>query len=93
MIELLECKRLEEIGHLDDSKSSKYHRIINHPMEKCFVLKDIILRLVKEWNIKLDIGKFVNSNPITIVSQHLLPLVKKYQLIIHTFYRLSLGAM
>ena len=44
-IKLLKCKRLEEMGHTNDLKYYKYHRVVSHSVEKYFVLKDIIMRL------------------------------------------------
>ena len=46
-IKLLKCKRLEEMGHTNDLKYYKYHRVVSHLVEKYFVLKDIIIRLAK----------------------------------------------
>uniref|UniRef100_A0A2N9GU49 Retrotransposon gag domain-containing protein n=1 Tax=Fagus sylvatica TaxID=28930 RepID=A0A2N9GU49_FAGSY len=48
VIKLPECKRPEEMGRTNDPKYCKYHRVVSHTVEKCFVLKDLILRLVKE---------------------------------------------
>ena len=53
---LLECKRPREMGHTNNPKYCKYHRVISHPVEKCFVLKDIIIRLAKKGKILLDLG-------------------------------------
>jgi len=38
-IELPDIKRLHEVGREDDPNYSKYHRLIGHPIEKCFVFK------------------------------------------------------
>ena len=54
LIELPECKRPEEMGKVDNSNYCKYHRIINHPIQKCFVLKELIIKLAKERKIGLD---------------------------------------
>ena len=35
LIELSHSKHPEEIGNINDPKYCKYHRIINHPIEKC----------------------------------------------------------
>ncbi|KAA0032810.1 uncharacterized protein E5676_scaffold575G00350 [Cucumis melo var. makuwa] len=48
LIQLLECKRPEQAGKVDDPNYCKYHRVISHPVEKCFVLKELILRLIEE---------------------------------------------
>ncbi|KAA0040518.1 ty3-gypsy retrotransposon protein [Cucumis melo var. makuwa] len=38
LIQLPECKRPEQAGKVDDPNYFKYHRVISHPVEKCFVL-------------------------------------------------------
>ena len=47
VIKLPECKRPEEMGHTNDLKYCKYHQVVSYTVEKCFVLKDLILRLAK----------------------------------------------
>ncbi|TYK22678.1 uncharacterized protein E5676_scaffold195G001240 [Cucumis melo var. makuwa] len=44
LIKLPECKRPVQAGKVDDPNYCKYHRVISHPVEKCFVLKELILR-------------------------------------------------
>lgn len=39
LIQQLEYKPLEQEGKVDNSNYYKYHQIINHAIEKCFVLK------------------------------------------------------
>ncbi|KAM0970769.1 hypothetical protein ACFX15_018202 [Malus domestica] len=39
VIDLLECRRLEEMNRTDSPRYCKFHRFISHPTEKCFVLK------------------------------------------------------
>ncbi|KAM2061591.1 hypothetical protein ACFX1T_046629 [Malus domestica] len=39
VIELPEYKRPEEMNRINDPKYCKYHRIVSHPVGKCFVLK------------------------------------------------------
>ncbi|KAM1297604.1 hypothetical protein FF2_024142 [Malus domestica] len=39
VIELPECKRPEEMNRVNDLKYCKYHRIVNHHVGKCFILK------------------------------------------------------
>ena len=36
-------KRSEKADQTNDLKYYKYHRLIGHPIEQCFVLKDKIL--------------------------------------------------
>ncbi|KAH0658129.1 hypothetical protein KY285_026659 [Solanum tuberosum] len=40
LIELPEMKRPDEAGKTDDQNYCKYHRLVSHPLEKCFVFKD-----------------------------------------------------
>ena len=37
LIHLSECKRPEQAGKVDDPNYCKYHRVISHPVEKCYV--------------------------------------------------------
>ena len=45
VIKLPECKRPEEMGRTNDPKYCVYHQVVSHPIEKCFILNDLILRL------------------------------------------------
>ena len=65
LIELPECKRPKEMGKVDDSNYCKYHRIISHPIQKCFVLKELIIKLAKERKIDLDFNDVAQSNLAT----------------------------
>ncbi|KAA0067522.1 ty3-gypsy retrotransposon protein [Cucumis melo var. makuwa] len=58
-IQLLECKRPEQAGKVDDPNYCKYHRVIGHQVEKCFVLKELILRLARKKKIVLDLEEEV----------------------------------
>ena len=76
LIELLECKRPEDMGKVDDPNYCKYHRIIGHPIQKCFVFKEQIMNLAKENNIDLNFDEVVGSNHVTIVCD-VLPTLKQ----------------
>ena len=65
LIVLPECKRPEEMGKVDDPNYCKYHRIISHPIQKCFVLKGLIMKLAKERKIDLDFNDVAQSNLAT----------------------------
>ena len=65
IIKLLECKRPEEMGRTNDPKYCKYHRVVSQTMEKCFVLKDLNLKLTREGKILLDLDEAVGSNHAT----------------------------
>ena len=62
VIKLPECKRPKEMGCTNDPKYYIYHRVVSHPVEKCFVLKDLILRLAKEGKILLDLDEIAEAN-------------------------------
>ena len=55
LIQLPECKRPVEMGRVKDPNYCKYHRVISHPVEKCFVLKELILKLAIDKKIELDL--------------------------------------
>ena len=65
VIELPECKRPEEMGCVNDPNYCHYHRIVGHPMKKCFTLKDFIMKLAKQGRIHLDLD-VVESNHATV---------------------------
>ncbi|KAA0039557.1 uncharacterized protein E5676_scaffold775G00710 [Cucumis melo var. makuwa] len=62
LIQLPECKRPEQAGKVDDPNYCKYHRVISHQVEKCFVLKELILRLAREKKIELDLEEVAQTN-------------------------------
>ncbi|KAM1079611.1 hypothetical protein ACFX2B_014157 [Malus domestica] len=47
VIELPECKWSEEMNRINDPKYCKYHRIVSHPVGKCFVVKELIIKLAQ----------------------------------------------
>jgi hypothetical protein len=54
VIELPEMKRPEEANQTNDPKYCKYHHLVSHPVERCFVLKDKIMELARQGNITFD---------------------------------------
>ena len=62
VIELPEMKRLEEANQTNDPKYCKYHHLVSHPVERCFVLKDKIMELARQGNITFDDDIVVTSN-------------------------------
>ena len=76
VIKLPECKRQEEMDRVNDPNYFHYHRIVSHPVEKCFVLKDLIMKLAKQGIIHLDLDEVVESNHVTVTfgSFDLVPL-------------------
>ncbi|KAA0058531.1 ty3-gypsy retrotransposon protein [Cucumis melo var. makuwa] len=59
LIQLPECKQPAEMGRVNDPNYCKYHWVVNHPVEKCFVLKELILKLALDKNIELDLDGYV----------------------------------
>ncbi|KAM2937402.1 hypothetical protein FF1_037305 [Malus domestica] len=71
VIGLPECKRPEEMNRTDSPRYCKFHRFISHPTEKCFVLKDLILKLAQQGEIELDLEDTVVAHTTTIVFESL----------------------
>ncbi|KAL4615632.1 hypothetical protein ACB092_07G140800 [Castanea dentata] len=53
------------VGKVDDPNYCKYHCIISHPIQKCSVLKELIMKLAKERKIDLDVSDVAQSNLAT----------------------------
>ncbi|KAM1038010.1 hypothetical protein ACFX2I_032632 [Malus domestica] len=68
VINLPECRRMEEKNHTDSPRYCKFHRFISHLKEKCFVLKDLIMKLTQKGIIELDLEDVVKSNYTTVTS-------------------------
>ncbi|KAM1902165.1 hypothetical protein ACFX1X_031351 [Malus domestica] len=74
VISLPECRRPEEMNRTDNPRYCKFHRFISHPTEKCFVLKDLILKLAQQGEIELDLEDTVAAHTTTIVFESLDPV-------------------
>ncbi|KAM1195046.1 hypothetical protein ACFX2J_021594 [Malus domestica] len=68
VIDLPKCRRPEEMNRTDNPRYCKFHRFISHPTEKCFVLKDLIMKLAQKGIIELDLNDVVKSNYTTFTS-------------------------
>ncbi|KAM2225242.1 hypothetical protein ACFXTI_019018 [Malus domestica] len=66
VIELQKCKRPEEINRMNDPRYCKYHRIVSHPVGKCFVLKELIMKLAQQRKIELDLEDTGATHTTTI---------------------------
>ncbi|TYK26476.1 retrotransposon gag protein [Cucumis melo var. makuwa] len=66
LIQLPEYKRPKQTGKVDDHKYCKYHRVISHPIEKCVVLKELILKLAREKKIEMDIDEVAQTNHVVV---------------------------
>ncbi|KAM1206445.1 hypothetical protein FF1_007088 [Malus domestica] len=56
------------MNRTDSPRYCKFHRFISHPTEKCFVLKDLIMKLAQKGIIELDLDDVVKSNYTTFTS-------------------------
>ena len=70
---LTEMKYLNEVERTNDPNYCKYHRLISHPLEKCFVFKDKVMQLAKEKKIFFD-DETVSSHKISITFGSLDPV-------------------
>ncbi|KAM1690711.1 hypothetical protein ACFXTH_032462 [Malus domestica] len=66
VIELPECKYPEEINRMNDPRYCKYHRIVIHSVGKCFVLKELIMKLAQQGKIELDLEDTTATHTTTI---------------------------
>ncbi|GAA0158373.1 hypothetical protein LIER_15421 [Lithospermum erythrorhizon] len=65
LIELSESERPEEANRSTEPNFCKYHRILGHPIEKCFIFKERVMDLARKGAITLEEDK-VSSNHITL---------------------------
>lgn len=68
LIELPEPKLPNEVGKVNDPKYCKCPRVVGHPIEKCFVVKEKILGLARDGNIIIDTEDVVDMNVASIAS-------------------------
>ncbi|TYK04208.1 retrotransposon gag protein [Cucumis melo var. makuwa] len=79
LIQLPECKRPEQAGKVDDPNYCKYHQVICHPVEKWFVLNELILKLARENKIELDIDVVAQTNHVAVnMTSSVLPSILLY---------------
>ncbi|KAL0457872.1 UNVERIFIED_CONTAM: hypothetical protein Slati_0414400 [Sesamum latifolium] len=70
LIDLSEMKRPEEAERKDDPKYCKYHRLVGHAIQDCFVFKDKVMQLARQGKISLE-EDFAAANIIMIKSEYL----------------------
>ncbi|KAL0444767.1 UNVERIFIED_CONTAM: hypothetical protein Slati_2199400 [Sesamum latifolium] len=54
LIDLPEMKRPEEAERKDDPKYCKYHRLVGHVIQDCFMFKDKVMQLARQGKISLE---------------------------------------
>ncbi|KAA0061108.1 ty3-gypsy retrotransposon protein [Cucumis melo var. makuwa] len=67
LIQLPEYKRPVGMKRENDSNDCKYHRVVNHSVEKYFVLKELILKLAIDKKIKLDLDDVALTNHAAVI--------------------------
>ncbi|KAL0444445.1 UNVERIFIED_CONTAM: hypothetical protein Slati_2167200 [Sesamum latifolium] len=68
LIELPESKRPDKAENVNDPKYCKCHRVVSHPIERCFVVKEKIMALAKEEKIILDVEETAGTNVASITA-------------------------
>ncbi|KAK3039949.1 hypothetical protein RJ639_027784 [Escallonia herrerae] len=66
-LDTYKMKRTEEAGQVNEPRYCKYHRLISHPTEKCFTLKEVIMDLSKKGKIHLDDEQVEESNNTSVI--------------------------
>ncbi|KAL0300105.1 UNVERIFIED_CONTAM: hypothetical protein Scaly_3059300 [Sesamum calycinum] len=69
LIDLPEMKQIEEAKRKDDPKYCKYHRLVGHAIQDCFVFKNKVMQLARQGKIFLEEDSAA-TNAITIESGH-----------------------
>ncbi|KAL0434504.1 UNVERIFIED_CONTAM: hypothetical protein Slati_2784700 [Sesamum latifolium] len=54
LIDLPDMKRPEEAERRDDPKIYKYHSLVGHAIQDCFVFKDKVMQLARQGKISLE---------------------------------------
>ena len=66
LIQLLEMKRPDQANRVNDPNYCKYHRLIGHPIEKCFVFKDKIMEMHRAGEVAFE-GETALANLTSVV--------------------------
>ncbi|GAA0169277.1 hypothetical protein LIER_23800 [Lithospermum erythrorhizon] len=64
LIELRGPKRPEEMNRSTEPEYCKYHRVLGHPLEKCFAFKEKVINVTRQGSILLEEDK-VAANHVT----------------------------
>ena len=55
------------MGCVNDPKYCKHHRIVDHPIKKCLILKEVIMNLAKEGKTLFDIEEVAASKHAAVI--------------------------
>ncbi|KAL0286980.1 UNVERIFIED_CONTAM: hypothetical protein Sradi_7134500 [Sesamum radiatum] len=69
LIDLPKMKRLEEAELKDDPKYFKYHSLVGHAIQDCFVFKDKVMQLARQGKVSLEEDS-VETNVVTIKNRY-----------------------
>jgi len=50
---LIEIRRLEEVGKIDDPNYCLYHKMLGHPTKNCYIFKNVLQALIDAEMLKL----------------------------------------
>ncbi|KAM2168090.1 hypothetical protein ACFX1Q_037578 [Malus domestica] len=54
------------MNRVNDPKYCKYYRIVSYHVDKCFILKELIMKLAQQGRIELDLEDTVATHTTTI---------------------------
>ena len=63
------------MGCVDNPNYFRYHQIVSHLMEECFILEELIMKLVRQGRIHLDLNEVVESNHAMITFGSFVPIL------------------
>ncbi|KAM2682066.1 hypothetical protein EV2_013673 [Malus domestica] len=66
VIKLPICKLPEKMNRVNNPKYCKYHCIVSHPVGKCFILNELIMKLAQQGQIELDLEDMASTHTTTI---------------------------
>lgn len=68
LIDFPETRWLHEASKFDDPNYCKYHRLVGHPIEKCFVFKDKMMEFTRDGKFELE-NATESMNQVSISSK------------------------
>ena len=71
-LKLPQSKRPEEVNKTNDPKYYRYHRLVSHTIKDCYVLKDIIQKMIDNDEIEIDQSSHKKEN-VNIIEESPVP--------------------
>ncbi|KAM1125373.1 hypothetical protein ACFX2B_040177 [Malus domestica] len=63
------------MNRINDPKYCKYHHIVGHHVGKCFILKELIMKLAQQGRIELDLEDTAATHATTVVFESFDPVL------------------